>query len=210
MNHRIANGINNDPSSARTRDNDTHQRNPRPRPGPRSCIAEHHMDEPQHNNPGKPCNARNCIDDQLQDNQLQDNQLQDNQLQDNQLQDNQLQDNQLHDNQLQDDQYQDQDSGKEELLVSDLNRMSKKYKQYQANTLNGSGSPSNPWTELMESKNNTINDLIQELAKAKQDLVDLTIVYNNKIELLRTEHKRELNFQHAECMKKIKKIKQNI
>ena len=60
-----------------------------------------------------------------------------------------------------------------------------------------------PYTELIESKNDTINDLKQEIGKLKQKITDLTILYNTKIEQLRQEHMRELHNQHKEFMKKI-------
>jgi hypothetical protein len=59
-----------------------------------------------------------------------------------------------------------------------------------------------PYLELLESKNDTINDLQQEITKLKQKIVDLTRIYNTKIEYLYQEHQRELHKQYQEFMKK--------
>lgn len=61
-----------------------------------------------------------------------------------------------------------------------------------------------PYSELLESKNDTIYDLQQEIKKLKQNILDLTILYNTKIEHLHQEHTRELHEQYEEFMKKKK------
>ena len=55
---------------------------------------------------------------------------------------------------------------------------------------------------MIDAKNLIINDLKKEILKFKQNLVDLTIVYNTKIEQLKQEHKKELYHQYMEFMKK--------
>ena len=56
--------------------------------------------------------------------------------------------------------------------------------------------------EMIDAKNLIINDQKKEILKLKQNLVDLTLVYNTKIEQLKQEHKKELYYQYMEFMKR--------
>lgn len=61
-----------------------------------------------------------------------------------------------------------------------------------------------PYEELIKTKNNTIEELKLEIATLKQKLIDQSLLYNEKIELLKTQHKMELLVQHKQYMKKLK------
>ena len=85
----------------------------------------------------------------------------------------------------------------DDILTSDLDILANKYDNYQKNK-------KGPYIDLVESKNKIIDDLKNDIKKLKQELIDMSVNYNSKIEQLRIEHKRELNIQHHEYMKKIK------
>lgn len=61
-----------------------------------------------------------------------------------------------------------------------------------------------PYEELIESKNITIDELKHENAHLKQKLVDLSILYNSKLDNLRQEHRISLHQQHKKFIEKIK------
>lgn len=55
--------------------------------------------------------------------------------------------------------------------------------------------------EMISAKNLIIDDQKKEILKLKRELVDLTLIYNTKIEQLKQEHKKELYNQYMEYMK---------
>jgi len=73
--------------------------------------------------------------------------------------------------------------------------------------INDSEKDTDPFIELVESKNDIINELKQEILRLKQEIVDLTLLYNLKIENLRQDHKKELYAQYKEFLKKLKTLK---
>ena len=91
---------------------------------------------------------------------------------------------------------------KDEDMLNDFNSLTKKYSQFQNNT-----TKKDPYAEIINSKDVMIEDLKKQLQKSGQDLIDLTLLYNNKIESLRIEHKKELCILRSEYMKKLKDCK---
>ena len=57
-------------------------------------------------------------------------------------------------------------------------------------------SKSDPFEEIIFQKNKLIDELNSTIEKLKNDIVELTISYNNKIDQLRTEHQKELLKQY--------------
>lgn len=103
---------------------------------------------------------------------------------------------------------------KTDSLLTDLTILSNKYKRYsdeQTNTYNKkmNGEDKNPLSEIIISKDEQISNLKIEIDKLKQELIDTTIAYNLKLELLRTDHRNDLQRQHSEFMKKITTIRHN-
>jgi hypothetical protein len=82
-----------------------------------------------------------------------------------------------------------------ETVLEDLERLSKKYKRYHQEHMHQN--QKDPFFELLESKDEQINSLHKKLEILKQQLIDTTIIYNTKIEELRSEHRRELQRLHA-------------
>lgn len=89
----------------------------------------------------------------------------------------------------------------EDSVSGDLNRLSKKYSQYRIESLQPNGS--NEYDRLIKIKDIVIEDLKKENELLKQKLIDLTIVYNTKIDDLKIEHKHELRRMHAEYINRI-------
>jgi hypothetical protein len=86
---------------------------------------------------------------------------------------------------------------KEEELTNNLISLAKKYQQPR-NVQN------DPYDQLIETKDILIEDLKKEIIRLDRELVDRTIVYNEKIEQQRFEHKKELQKLRREYVKKIK------
>jgi len=86
---------------------------------------------------------------------------------------------------------------KEDEMTNNLISLTKKYQQPQ-NVKN------DPYDQLMETKDVLIEDLKKEIIRLDRELVDLTIIYNEKIEQQRFEHKKELQKLRREYVKKIK------
>lgn len=89
-----------------------------------------------------------------------------------------------------------------ENLNDDIIQLEKKYKK------NDNCEKYDPFNFLIEMKNDTIDDLKREINGLKQEIIDLTIIYNNKIENLRTQHKNDLYLQYKEYIKKCKELKE--
>jgi len=65
-------------------------------------------------------------------------------------------------------------------------------------------SKSDPFEEIIFQKNKLIDELNNTILKLKNDIVDLTISYNNKIDQLRSEHQKELIRQYEQIKIKTK------
>lgn len=91
------------------------------------------------------------------------------------------------------------DIREEEELLGDLNRLSQKYKRYQNENNN------NDYNEIIREKDFVINDLKREIDELKQKNIDITILYNTKIENIKTEHKKELYRIHSEFANRLNK-----
>lgn len=86
---------------------------------------------------------------------------------------------------------------KEDEMTNNLDSLTKKYQQSQ-NVRN------DPYDQLIETKDVLIENLKKEIIRLDRELVDRTIIYNEKIEQQRFEHKKELQKLRRECVKKIK------
>jgi hypothetical protein len=87
-----------------------------------------------------------------------------------------------------------------EIMIGNLERLSKKYQRYNQEHINiqkePNGHAKDSFVELIETKDDLINSLQNEINMLKQQLVDTTIIYNTKIEQLRSEHTQELHRLH--------------
>lgn len=93
----------------------------------------------------------------------------------------------------------------EEDILNNFNIVSKKYQQYQNNQSNQTNrNTNNLYNEIINSKEVIINDLKIDINNLNQKLINLTFLYNDKIEQLRIEQKKELYLLHAEYIKKIR------
>jgi len=61
-----------------------------------------------------------------------------------------------------------------------------------------------PYEELIMTKNIEIDDLKNEILVLKQKFVDISLLYNSKIECLRQDHRKELHSQHKKFMERLK------
>jgi len=89
----------------------------------------------------------------------------------------------------------------EDNVNDNLNRLSKKYSHYQTESLCSRGS--NEYDRLIKIKDIQLDDLKKENEFLKQKLIDLTIVYNTKIDDIKIEHKHELRRMHAQYITRI-------
>ena len=87
-------------------------------------------------------------------------------------------------------------------LFDDLNSLTKKYQQYNEKIYD---QMHDPYIELVESKDDRIEELKIKNDELKQELIDLSILYNEKIEQIRIDHRKELHSQHKEYLKQLKK-----
>lgn len=86
-------------------------------------------------------------------------------------------------------------------LPTDIARLSKKYALLQSG---GSLQKNDPLTGIIESKDQIIDDQHKMIENLKQEITDLTLCYNEKLEQLRVQHKKELCLQHAQYVRKLK------
>lgn len=93
------------------------------------------------------------------------------------------------------------DIKKEEALIGDLNRMSQKYKRYQRENNNNN----DECADLIKEKDFIINDLKKEIDELKQKNIDITVLYNTKIENIKFENKKELHRLHSEFANRLNK-----
>ena len=104
------------------------------------------------------------------------------------------------------------DINQSEMIINDLDTLEKKYNRYN-NSLIQKNLPTvykskntikniDPYDELIQSKNVIIDDLKQENIRLKQEHVDLSIMYNNKIDIMRQQHRKELHNQYKEFVKR--------
>ena len=83
---------------------------------------------------------------------------------------------------------------------TDLNHLTKKYKKLQENKTDF-------YDELINTKDDTIHDLNDEIEKLKENIDELALIYNDKIQYIREQHKKDLYTQHVKYVKKINKFK---
>lgn len=86
-------------------------------------------------------------------------------------------------------------------LPSDIEKLSKKY----IHLLQQPISISDPTQSIIESKNQLIQELQNEISILNQKIIDLTIHYNEKIEIQRMEHKKNLYRQYVQFSNKLEK-----
>ena len=93
----------------------------------------------------------------------------------------------------------------EQDLDLDIMTLENKYSQYSQN--NKQKYKNDPYDELIKEKDKTINKLRHIIEELKIEKIDLSILYNEKIEMLRTENKKNLLVQHKQYIKNIDEIK---
>ena len=104
------------------------------------------------------------------------------------------------------------DINQSEMIINDLDTLEKKYNRYN-NSLIQKNLPTvykskniikntDPYDELIQSKNVIIDDLKKENIRLKQEHIDLSIIYNNKIDMMRQQHRKELHNQYKEFVKR--------
>jgi DNA repair ATPase RecN len=97
---------------------------------------------------------------------------------------------------------------KKEDLLDDLDRLTKKYNMYNEN-----GKKYDPnldeYSKMIKVRDTIIEEMKTEIALLKQQMMDITFQYNEKIEMLRTEHRKELHRLHTEYVKRINKKTEN-
>lgn len=122
------------------------------------------------------------------------------------------------------------DIREEENLVDNLGRLKKKYTLYKTenrqvhhrvhnhnhnqthNQNQGQGQGQGQYqnhddiTFLLNERDMTITELKSQIDSLNQKLITLTIIYNEKIEDLKTEHKKELHRLFSEFVKRTNKI----
>ena len=90
----------------------------------------------------------------------------------------------------------------EDTLFDDFNILTKKYQRYNEKIYD---QIDDPYIELIESKDVIIKELRSQIDELKQELVDVCILYNDKIEFLRFDHRKELHTLHKQYLKQLKK-----
>ena len=90
----------------------------------------------------------------------------------------------------------------EDNVNDDLNRLSRKYSYYQTESIRPNGS-TNEYIKIIKIKDIQLDDLKKENEFLKQKLIDLTIVYNTKIDNIKIEHEHELRRMHAQYITRI-------
>lgn len=97
------------------------------------------------------------------------------------------------------------DVKKEEELLGDLDMLSEKYRRFQKENINTIINDNTEYGELLKEKDFIINDLKNENKELRQKIIDITILYNTKIENIKTEHKKELYRIHSEFVERLNK-----
>ncbi len=95
----------------------------------------------------------------------------------------------------------DTDKG-EDTFDDELNILTKKYQRYNEKIYDHIN---DPYVELIDSKDVIIKELRSKIEELKQELIDVSILYNDKIELIRNDQRKELHTQHKEYLKQLKK-----
>lgn len=94
----------------------------------------------------------------------------------------------------------------EMFATTDLNRLSKKYESIASIDIIEDGT-SDMITNILMEKERTIEELKGEIQKLNLKIVDIGVEYNEKIESLRTDHKREIYRLYKDFIKKISELK---
>lgn len=91
----------------------------------------------------------------------------------------------------------------EEDIKYDITKLENKYNNLQNDT------QTNPYAKLLQTKDDMINILKDEIEDLKNKLTERAIEYNKKLENLRTEHKNEMASHHKKYIKKLQQYNIN-
>lgn len=95
--------------------------------------------------------------------------------------------------------YNDLSKDTNDVLV-DLSRLSNKYSHYQNRDKNNI---SDEITNILNGKDIIINNMTDEIKQLKQQIIDLSVTYNKKIEDLKIKHKKDLMLIHSDYVRRI-------
>lgn len=85
-------------------------------------------------------------------------------------------------------------------VLVDLSRLSNKYTLYQNRDKIGH---SDEVTYILNEKDILVKNMANEIKQLKQQIVDLSVTYNKKIEDLKIKHKKDLLRIHSDYVKRI-------
>jgi len=89
-------------------------------------------------------------------------------------------------------------------VLVDLSRLSNKYSHYQNQRHNkNKNNNSDEIMGILDGKDIVINNMASEIKQLKQQIIDLSVTYNKKIEDLKIKHKKDLMCIHSDYVRRM-------